>query len=126
MATIKCPYCGNDTILVNGTTTYPHRKDLYDHKFWMCHPCNAFVGTKRDKQNTPLGSLANPHLRKLRSKAHKLFDPLWQSKAITRTEAYKLLATKLGLKPKNCHIGMFNVETCELVIKLLEPDKALL
>lgn len=37
---------------------------------------------------------------------------------MARAQAYKWLASSLGIEPKNCHIGMFDVETCKKVVAL--------
>lgn len=39
-----CPYCGSKTEYVDGTVIYPHRPDLANRKFYICRPCNAYVG----------------------------------------------------------------------------------
>lgn len=49
---------------------------------------------------------------------HALFDPVWKSGKMTRTEAYTRLAKKLELPKGKCHIGMFDVEDCKRVIEL--------
>jgi len=114
-----CHYCGGEAKLVGGEVVYPHRPDLYKLRFWLCDPCDAFVGVhKNSPHNAPFGSLAKRGLRKLRSKAHAIFDPMWKTKCVTRKKAYKLLADKLGVRVEDCHISHFNVEQCEDVIRL--------
>jgi hypothetical protein len=73
-----CPYCGQQSTLVNGKAVYPHRRDLSDKQFWLCRPCAAFVGCY-PRSTTPMGSIANAELRKERSKVHTVFDPIWKS-----------------------------------------------
>ncbi|MDR0480872.1 MAG: DUF3268 family zinc-finger domain-containing protein [Gallionellaceae bacterium] len=61
---VKCPYCDRDAQLVTGVTIYPHRDDLRRKHFWLCAPCNAYVGThQRNRKmglsgDEPLGRLA--------------------------------------------------------------------
>jgi hypothetical protein len=112
---VKCDYCGKDAVKVTGKEVYPHRKDLCNKQFWWCEPCDAYVGCHRDGR--PLGRLANAKLRRLRMKAHEKFDKIWQSGRVSRTEAYKLLAKKLGIEVDNCHIGMFNDDACVDVLR---------
>ena len=64
----------------------------------------------------PLGRLANSALRKLKNKAHCVFDPLWLSGGMTRTEAYTWLAEQLGIPFRDCHIGMFDERLCRMAI----------
>lgn len=118
IATVKCPYCGRDAVLANGLTIYKHRPDLAELNFWLCKPCDAYVGchppTRYNKFSSvePLGRLANAQLRKAKSSAHKVFDPIWKTGKKTRTEAYQWLAEQLDISLDECHIGMFDVDMC--------------
>ena len=116
---LKCPYCNRDAVKVTGEKLYPHRKDLYSLRFWMCEPCNAYVGCHKGT-DTPLGRLANAELRAMKSKAHKAFDPLWKEGYMSRREAYTWLSEVLDISSDECHIGMFDVPRCEEVIDLCE------
>jgi hypothetical protein len=112
---INCPYCLKPAKLVGGNVIYPHRHDLFDKKFYLCSPCNAYVGC-HPGTDKPLGRLADKELREAKSAAHRVFDPLWKSKKMKRSHAYGLLAGKLGISKAKCHIGMFDVETCKRVV----------
>lgn len=113
---VVCQYCGNQANLVMGDKIYPHRKDLFTKKFYICESCQAWVGTHRD--GTPLGRLANKELRLLKKKAHDSFDPLWRYGAKNRQQAYRWLAKEMNLSREQCHIGMFNEEQCKKVIEI--------
>lgn len=55
---VKCPYCERHAELVGGEVIYPHRPDLGSKKFWLCTPCNAYVGCHAGDDGTrPLGRL---------------------------------------------------------------------
>jgi hypothetical protein len=134
--TCTCPYCSQPAKLVTGKVIYPHRPDLHDRKFWHCAPCQAYVGCHRaGKGEAPLGRLANAELRMWKMRAHEAFDPLWKElvdkeievrggqapkgiKQRHRTDAYKNLAQDLGIALEDCHIGMFDVETCQRVVSI--------
>ena len=116
---IKCAYCNRDAVKVTGEKLYPHRKDLYSLRFWMCEPCNAYVGCHKGT-DTPLGRLANAELRAMKSKAHKAFDPLWKEGYMSRREAYTWLSEALDISSDECHIGMFDVPRCEEAVALCE------
>ena len=109
-----CPYCGQFSEMVSGKVIYPHRRDLYKLDFYRCEPCDAYVGTHKGTTK-PLGRLADAALRRAKSNAHKAFDPLWREGYMSRKQAYKWLSKQLGIDPKDCHIGMFDVETCSRV-----------
>lgn len=112
-----CPYCSNQSVQVGALKIYPHRPDLAAKTFYLCTPCDAFVGTHKGT-NRPLGTLANKVLREQRKLAHSCFDPLWKEEQYSRGEAYRRLANKMQLTRDECHIGMFNLEQCKTVIQL--------
>lgn len=120
---VPCTYCNNICAKVTGREIYPHRKDLYNHKFYRCLDCNAYVGTHVES-GAPLGTPANKELRGLRNNAHLHFDELWQWREggrkyfQTRKHAYTWLAHHLKLPLEKTHIGMFNEDECRRVVKL--------
>jgi hypothetical protein len=76
----------------------------------------------------PLGTPANPPLRKLRSQTHAEFDPLWRGgfrakKVMSRTECYAWLASQLGIHPDLCHVALFTVELCVAAIQAVRKFK---
>ena len=113
----NCPYCGNKAEGVDGSIIYPHRKDLHSKWFYRCVPCDAYVGCHPNTKN-PLGRLANAELRKYKSMAHRAFDPIWKTKAMKRSDAYKALAAEMCIQPSECHIGMFDTTQCKQVIAI--------
>ena len=118
--TIHCDYCNRPAVLVTGRETYPHRADLRKLKFWSCAACKAWVGChKNGDGKTPLGRLANAELRAAKSAAHAAFDPLWREGAMSRSSAYAWLARQLGISAPKCHIGMFDVQTCQRVVDIV-------
>jgi hypothetical protein len=122
-SSLECPYCKSRANLVTGLKIYPHRKDLSDKFFYLCQPCDAYVGC-HPRSKTPLGTLANGSLRKLRAYAHEFFDPLWKNKIFkTRTKAYKWLSEQMGTTIDDTHIAMFNEEQCKKVIEKVREYK---
>ena len=117
---VHCNYCSKPAELVSGKTIYPHRKDLYRRKYWLCRPCGAYVGCHAAGKNgdgtKPLGELADLELRRARNKAHAMFDPLWKEGRMKRGSAYRWLSRVLGIRQAECHIGMFDVNQCEQVV----------
>lgn len=119
---VRCDYCHGQATLIGGNEMYPHRRDLFDKKFWKCEPCQAWVGCHPGTVN-PLGRLANAELRIAKSRVHAKLDPLWKSGRMKRKDAYALLAGKLNIAPQNCHVGMFDVPTCDAAYKALTEAK---
>ena len=118
-----CTYCETPSDLVTGQKIYPHRKDLYSRSFYYCDNGHdpAYVGCHSGTIK-PLGRLANAELRKLKSAVHSRFDRLWVEGTVTRSEAYKWLGEALGIQPKDCHIGMFDVERCNQALGKLKEN----
>lgn len=118
---VVCPYCDKPAELVFGSAIYPHRPDLFKKKFYLCKPCDAYVGCHPDTAK-PLGRLANAELRIFKRKAHAAFDPIWKRGDMSRTKAYKWLSEKLNIAPQNCHIGMFDVDLCRATIDAVRSN----
>lgn len=136
---MKCPYCSAPVGLVNGEAVYPHRPDLFERNFWVCAPCDAYVGchakgarvpvrggTLESDGTLPLGTPANAALRELRKSCHLAFDgATWKApqpvgeRVLTRFAAYKWLATTLGISVVDCHFAQFSEDMCRRVIKLM-------
>lgn len=123
MSAVKCDYCGADARLTYGWEVYPHRPDLFSKSFYVCTPCDARVGCHPGTTNA-LGRLANAELRGAKQAAHAAFDPLWRSGKLKRKDAYYRLSKALGIPFGDCHIGMFDVETCHRVVAVVPSISA--
>lgn len=55
--------------------------------------------------------------------AHAAFDQMWQGPraAYDRAGAYRWLREQLGISKEECHIGRFDIATCERVAALCRP-----
>jgi len=107
--------------MVTGKTIYPRMPKLHGQFFYLCAPCDAYVGTHRSNQE-PLGTLANKELRQLRMRCHDLFDRLWRSGQMSRHDAYDWLRDKMNLSKDDAHIGKFNKELCLKLISLINIE----
>lgn len=122
---VTCDYCGREAELVDSAEVYHGRSYGL---IWLCRPCWAWVGVHESSKNhAPLGRLANSELRGWKIRAHAAFDPIWRArfmagdgKTKARAEAYKWLAAQLEIPPRNCHIGMFDVELCKRAVDVCE------
>lgn len=96
-----------------GRDVYPHRRDLYDLKFFVCPKCGARCGTHK-QTGKPLGVPVGPETRRARQDAHRAFDRLWKDNGpMTRSQAYKWLAKEMGLNKDQCHIGRMSEAQAE-------------
>lgn len=114
---VVCDHCGRPAQLHLGRDVYPHRRDLADRHFWVCWPCDAWVGCRAgDERHRPLGALAKEELRDARRAAHDAFDPIWQRGLMSKAQAYEWLAHVTGLPPTRCYIGLMDADECRVVV----------
>lgn len=85
-------------------------------KIYYCNDCTAAVGCHPGTE-IPLGRMADRETRKLRTKAHNAFDPLWRNGYMTRSRAYDWLAATLGIDYTECHISWLSKEQLKHVIE---------
>jgi hypothetical protein len=107
-----CPYCKQKTEFVDSSIVYGGKSF---GMIYLCRKCDAYCGVHKNTKKS-LGRLANEKLRKLKKEAHEYFDMIWQSRLMSRKNAYKLMSDKLNLPIEYTHIGMFSEKTCENVI----------
>lgn len=89
--------------------------------FWACtrYPeCDGKHGAHPDGR--PLGIPANKATKAARIRAHDAFDAYWRSQGWERSAAYRWLREQMGLSKAECHIGRFDIEQCDLVIRVVE------
>lgn len=116
---IKCTICKQYTEaeMVTGEVIYPHRKDLYEKKFWQCPVCKGYVGTHPDGK--PLGSIVSKEIKKLRIKIHRYLDELWRDFPImARGQVYKYMSDHLGKPFHTAEIE--DVETAKRMLVIAE------
>lgn len=114
----KCDHCGYpspvlelNSVIYNGGRTYGEWPLV-----WYCPHCRSSVGC-HNGTDIPYGFMAPSAVRKARCHAHKAFDPIWEDKHLTRTEAYSTLASYLKISLDECHISLFGIEQCQAVVE---------
>lgn len=123
-----CPYCGAKTEYIDSSYIYGRSYGMV----YICKPCDAYVGVHKGT-DISLGRLANKHLRRAKKDAHLYFDQIAKTSLINkiwpeylsgvnnRNKAYKWLSKQLNIPEEICHIGMFDIEQCNAVVKLCRP-----
>lgn len=106
-----CRYCQGTVIIANNS--YIYNGTSYGDYPWIyvCTSCKACIGM-HPETDIPLGTLANAELRKVRMEVKNKFNPLWQGRKMSRTEAYQRLAKAMGISQSKCHFGMFDLKEC--------------
>ena len=114
---LRCQYCGGSVVLRSADGIY--RKNPNHTMLYVCsnYPrCDAYVRT-HSGTSIPVGTLANPRLRKLRHQAHYYFNQLYYSGLMSKQEAYLWLMELLQIPPSEAHIGLLGEYYCNEVIK---------
>ena len=115
-----CPNCGAATEIRDSDIIYGRSFGLV----LICtrYPdCDSFVGCHA-KSGEPKGTPAGPLLREYRKKCHAAFDPFWRGKC-RRGIAYAALCKVLNLRPEEAHIGMFNLDQCMTLLRIINEGK---
>lgn len=105
-----CPHCAGEVKIASHDEIYGKAYGEWPWAY-LCTSCRAYVGM-HPFTNIPLGTLADAPLRKARKECKQPFEMLWQSKKMTRDEAYAGLAKHMGVATEECHFGWFSVEQC--------------
>ena len=120
----QCPYCGGKVTFRSADGIYTENK--FNTMLYVCsnYPrCDSYVraipGT-----DIPVGSMANPKLRRLRLDAHRALSDIVKTGIMTDKESYEWLQRLLQLSKDDAHIGCLNEFTCKQVIAECEKIRA--
>ena len=80
-----------------GNVIYPHRKDLHKLCFWVCDECGNHVGCHKGTESS-LGCIATPEIKNARQHIHRILDPIWKNKHMSRNKIYKAISKEIGWK----------------------------
>jgi hypothetical protein len=107
-----CPECGGELVL----------RESQHGRFYGCRSWPKCTGTHgAHEDGTPLGTPADRRTKLYRQAAHAVFDLLWRSGRLTRSEAYAWMARSMGLTREEAHIARFTAYQCRwLVLAVLE------
>ncbi len=113
---MRCPYCGSPVIFRSAEGIY--REDGNGTMLYVCgsYPeCDAYVRVHAGTR-IPVGSLADRNLRRLRRRAHDVFDQLYLSGYMGKQDAYQWLAGLIDAPLSEAHIGHLGEYYCGQVI----------
>ncbi|OUA88442.1 hypothetical protein BK706_17350 [Bacillus thuringiensis serovar leesis] len=115
----QCPFCNRDVVFTSNKELYG--KEYGNGKCYLCRNCKASVGT-HNGTTQPLGVMANKEMKVLKKACHDLFDYVWISRKLSRGRAYSILADQLGILPKDCHFGYFQIDMLIKSITILSDS----
>lgn len=116
-ARVKNPLSAPKICKCGGEVKIAGHKEVYGRDYsdwpWMyrCDKCDSYVGM-HPFTNIPLGTLADKETRTARNECKQSFNEIWQDGHMSRSDAYKWLAKKMGIKQEECHFGWFDADTC--------------
>lgn len=116
-----CPFCKGEVIYTSNAYIYGGRT-YGSGMCYVCTNCKASVGTHENNPKKPFGVLANKEMKLLKQKCHAMFDPIWKSRQIHRSNLYKKLAYKLEITLDECHFGMFDTEMLNKAINIMSVN----
>lgn len=107
-----CPVCSGPVVIAHHTQIY-RSGQTYGEWPWAyrCTSCDAMVGM-HPFTSIPLGTLAGPELRRLRTDCKQPFNLLWKHHRMSRIDAYQALSDHLGIPKAECHFGLFDADQC--------------
>lgn len=110
--------------LTDGREIYPRRDDFSDLPFWMCDTCKNYVGChhKIKDRTKPLGNIPTRELKIARQHIHKILDPLWKNKQMSRREIYAIISKELGYRYHTAEIK--TVEEARQIYQIIKEIAA--
>lgn len=108
-----CPYCSAKAEWCENSKIYGRNFGSSYMCYW-CKNCGASVGCHRNSR-TPLGTMANQELKRLRMRCHAFIDASWKDANYARRSVYLCLEKIFGFP---VHISESNEEICRLITSL--------
>ena len=96
---LHCPYCRAPVVRRRSRDLFGQSARDPDALYYVCaqYPhCDAYVSAHR-KSGLPMGTLADPALRRKRIQTHQVFDRIWKDGPLSKKQAYRWLQGALGL-----------------------------
>lgn len=113
---VRC-HCGRPAVLRSAEgfcRTYREGEMVYVCSAYPA--CDSYVRASPDTLE-PMGSLVWPELRRLRFEAHQVFNRLYLTGLMSKTQAYQWLARTVQAPMGHAHIGYLGEHYCRVVIQ---------
>ena len=112
---VICPGCQCEAPWVPNSEKYGSNFGA-SYMCYYCRPCDTYVGCHNNTRE-PLGTMAGLSLRTLRRQVHTVFDKIWMSEGISRSNAYGRLSMLMG---KETHIGASDEQMCNRILEVIK------
>ena len=84
---------------------------------------NDAIKAAEQKRKETVIEAKDEALRMKRMETHQVFDSFWKERGMSRTQGYKWMAKKLRLSEELAHIGGFEMDRCQKLIRLCEKER---
>lgn len=106
----ECSYCAGPVSCVSNSQVYGREYGEWPWVY-LCSSCGARTGL-HPFTAIPLGTLADEPTRQARKSAKPVFEGIWRTGRMSRSDAYAWLAKRLGIPVSDCHFGLFDIDMC--------------
>ena len=121
-----CNICGGPVEYIPNSQIY-HGHSYGSGWCYHCRSCGAYVGTHTPRPKEALGLLADEEMRTLKMACHQIFDKHWnrryeagEPKHRARQQAYRHLASDMGIPSVECHFGWFDTKKLKKALEILK------
>lgn len=105
-----CPYCDKAARLVARAEV---ERDRPHGLAWVCWPCEAWAAVHNNSPtNKPTSRLAKRELHAAKAQAAGVFNLLYKTWGVKRSDAYSWLAEKMGISSGDCDFAKFDLNEC--------------
>ncbi len=118
----RCPECGRQAVLVPNTVIYGENPK-WDGNTWKCPnlDCDCYIGAASgDPMASPIGTMAGPRLRSLRTRIVNVIRPQFSSGERKKSSVLKELSKKMGWTGR-LNISALSIEQCLAVLAIIQP-----
>lgn len=124
-APTECHFCSGRVQIATHQEVYG--RDYSDWPYvYLCQGCGAYVGL-HPFTAIPLGTLADKATRQARKECKNPFECIWQSRLMSRSQAYGWLAEKWGSPQRNATLVGLTLSSANkrnrYVKTISQPDK---
>ena len=121
-----CPRCGAYVGVHKANNLASTLDELKERGVWLFGAeADGTVGLYDAPFDRPTAIIIGSELRNWKKAAHAAFDPLWKYGPYRgrRNEAYRWLSEKMGTPIEFTHIGMFDVDQCRKVVRIMREER---
>jgi hypothetical protein len=118
-----CQKCGERALLMSRdrfkVKFHRERADIKKIYYCDCDEDDPSYVSCHGVGSETMGTLADKRTRQARQDGHKAFDAMRKRCGYKRQQTYDVLAQLMGMTKEQCHFGMFDYDTCQTAIGVM-------